>query len=80
VYSEQNLKSDVRNVNTALGVDVPRTKPELPQAGPILPVALAAASFGSPLKWLMRWWLSVTLRTAAKERDMVGAKASMGWS
>ena len=34
VYSEQNLKSDVRNVNTALGVDVPRTKPELPQAGP----------------------------------------------
>ena len=34
MYSEQNLKSDVRNVNTALGVDAPRTKPGLPQAGP----------------------------------------------
>ena len=29
MHSEQNLKSDVRNVNTALGVDVPRTKPEI---------------------------------------------------
>ena len=46
--SEQSLKSDVRNVNTALGVDVPRTKPELPQAGPGWKVRSGRAGGGHP--------------------------------
>ena len=61
VYSEQNLKSDVRNANTALGVDVPRTKPELPQAGPGWEVRSGGAGGGHPFFRSCQWGLHSTL-------------------
>ena len=48
MYSEQNLKSDVRNVSTVLGFDIPGTKPELPQAGPGWQVGSGGAGGGRP--------------------------------